>query len=84
MCSMLSEVTLLLLVYHKFLTPNTSACFTLKIMYVFMTVLLVQLITNIEILLSFVDNSATYFSGFPQKHIKCYSALHMQCTKQQL
>jgi len=40
--------------------------------YVFMTVLLVQLITNIEILLSFVDNSATHFSGFLQKHIKCY------------
>jgi len=30
---MLSEVTFLLLVYHKFLTPNTSTCFTLKIMF---------------------------------------------------
>jgi len=49
-----------------------------------MTVLLVQLITNSEILLSFVDNSPTFFSGFLQKHIKCYSSLHMQCTKQQL
>jgi hypothetical protein len=83
MCCMLSEVTFLLLVYQKFLKPNMSTYFTLKIMYVFMTVLLVQLITNIEILLSFVDNSATYFSGLLQKHVKCYSSLHMQCTMQQ-
>jgi len=49
-----------------------------------MTVLLVQLITNTEILLSLVDNPATHFSGFLKKHIKCCYSLHMQCTKQQL
>lgn len=80
---MLSDVTFLLLVYQKFLKPNMSTCFTLKITYVFMTFLLVQLKTNIEILLSFVDNSATYFSGLLQKHVKCCYSLHMQCTKQQ-
>jgi len=70
--------------YYWYMTSNTSTRFTLKIKYVFMTVLLVQLITNIEMLLSLVDNSATYFSRFLQKHIKCYSSLHMQCTKRQL
>lgn len=38
MCCMLSEVTFLLLVYHKFLTTNMSTRFTLTIKYVFMTV----------------------------------------------